>query len=172
MHTHPIMIGTALAASALAATPGHATPRPGEALGTTGNSPAAAYSAAVTQVCAGALLFDNPHQMGTRPDALSIADDIRASTAQRLDHLTAVSVPAELQNLNSRWIDSQRRLAALYATTWVRIYDTIDATHTPTQRATLPTRLEKLIHAPDALKSTAARLELELNVPDCTGGGT
>ena len=110
--------------------------------------------------------------MGTRPDALSIADDIRASTAQRLDRITALPVPAELQNLNNRWLDSQRRLAALYATTWVRIYDTIDATHTPAQRATLPTRLEKLIHAPDTLKRAAALLELNLHVPDCTGGGT
>ena len=72
-----------------------------------------------------------PHQMGTRPDALSIAEDIRASTARRLDRVTAVPVPPELQDLSSRWIDSQRRLAALYATTWVRIYDTIDAAHTP-----------------------------------------
>ena len=173
-----IVVGTALATAALAsfpasaaATSGRAAPTQGESLGTTGDSPAAAYSAAVTQVCAGALLFDHAHQMGTRSDALSIADDIRASTARRLDHVTAVSVPTELQNSNSRWIDSQRRLAALYATTWVRIYDTIDAAHTSAQRATLPKRLEKLIHAPDALKSTAARLELELNVPDCTGGG-
>ena len=173
-----IVGGTALAAAALAslpasaaATSGRAAPTQGESLGTTGDSPAAAYSAAVTQVCVGALLFDHAHQMGTRSDALSIAADIRASTARRLDHVTAVSVPPELQSSNSRWIDSQRRLAALYATTWVRIYDTIDAAHTPAQRATLPKRLEKLIHAPDALKSTAARLELELNVPDCTGGG-
>ena len=52
-----------------------------------------------------------------------------------------------------------------------RIYDTIDAAHTPTQRATLAKRLDKLVHAPDALKSTARHLELELHVPDCTGGG-
>ena len=162
-----IVGGTVLAAAALASLAASAAATSGPAA----DSPAAAYSAAVTQVCAGALLFDHAHQMGTRSDALSIAADIRASTARRLDHVTAVSVPPELQNSNSRWIDSQRRLAALYATTWVRIYDTIDAAHTPAQRATLPKRLEKLIHTPDALKSTAARLELELNVPDCTGGG-
>ncbi len=158
-----IVAGTALAAAALAsfpasatATSGHATPTPGESLGTTGDSPAAACSAAVTRVGAGALLFDNAHQMGTRSDALSIADDIRASTARRLDRVTAVSVPPELRNLNNRWIDSQRRLAALYATTWVRIYDTIDATHTPAQRTALPKRLEKLVHAPDTLKSSGS----------------
>ena len=49
------MIGTALVASAFAATPGRAEPTPGESLGTTGNSPAAAM-AAVTQICAGAPL--------------------------------------------------------------------------------------------------------------------
>ena len=93
-----IVGGTALAAAALASLAGECrrdirprSPAPSD-------SPAAAYSAAVTQVCAGALLFDHAHQMGTRPDALSIADDIRASTARRLDHVTAVSVPPELQN--------------------------------------------------------------------------
>jgi hypothetical protein len=109
--------------------------------------------------------------MGTRSDALSIADDIRASTARRLDRVTALSVPPELDQITSRWIDSQRRLASLFATTWVRIYDTIDAAHTRAQRATLAERLEKLVHAPDALKLAAGRLELGLHVPDCTGGG-
>ncbi len=131
----------------------------------------AGYSRAVVQICAGALLFDKPHQMGTRSDALSIADDIRASTARRLDLVTAVSVPPELQDISARWIDSQRRLAALYATTWVRIYDTIDAAHTSAQRTTLAKRLEKLVHAPDPLKRAAGLLELELPIPYCTGGG-
>ena len=73
--------------------------------------------------------------------------------------------------LNSRWISSQRRLASLYARLWVRIYDTIDAARTPAQQATLPERLKELVHAPDPLKLAAGRLELELHVPDCTGGG-
>jgi hypothetical protein len=171
MHTLPIVIGTALVASALAATTGRAAPTPGGSLGATESSPAAAYSVAVTQICAGSLLFDNAHKMGTRADALSIADDIRASTARRLDRVTAVSVPPELQHITGRWTDSQRRLAALYARTWVRIYDTIDAANTSGQRATLAERLEKLVHAPDALKLAARHLELELQVPDCTGGG-
>ena len=65
--------GTALAAATLAsipvsaaATSGRAAPTQGGSLGATGDSPAVAYSAAVTQICAGALLFDNAHQMGTR----------------------------------------------------------------------------------------------------------
>ena len=156
--------GTTVAATALASMPaGAAATGPGRT--------AASYSVAVTQICAGALLFDKPHQTGTRPDALSIAEDIRASTAQRLERVTAVPVPPELQDLSNRWIESQLRLAALYATAWVRIYDTIDAAHTPAQRAALPKRLEKLVHAPDKLKSTARKLGLELQVPDCTGGG-
>jgi hypothetical protein len=171
MRTLPIVIGTALVASAYAATLGRAAPTPGAPLGATESSPAAAYSAAITQICAGSLLFDNAHKMGTRSDALSIAGDIRASTARRLDLVTALSVPPELKLITSRWIDSQRRLASLFATTWVRIYDTIDAAHTRAKRATLVERLEKLVHAPDASKLAAGRLELELHVPDCTGGG-
>lgn len=134
-------------------------------------SPAAEYSAAVTRICAGALLFDNAHKMGTRADALSVARDIRASTARRLARVTALPVPPEFQRSSSRWISSQRRLAALYARTWVRIYDTIDAANTQAQRETLAERLDKLVHAPDQLKLAAGRLDLELHVPDCTGGG-
>jgi len=83
----------------------------------------------------------------------------------------ALSVLPELQDTSSRWISSQRRLASLYARLWVRIYDTIDAARTPAQLAMLPRRLQKLVHAPDPLKSAARHLELGLHVPDCTGGG-
>jgi hypothetical protein len=139
--------------------------------GAPGSSPAAEYSLAVTRICAGALLFEGTHEMGTRSDALEIAAAIRASSAQRLVRVTALSVPPELQDKSGRWISSQRRLASLYARLWVRIYDTIDAARTPAQLATLPKRLQKLVHAPDRLKSSAGRLELKLHVPDCTGGG-
>jgi transposase len=109
--------------------------------------------------------------MGTRADALAIARDIRASTTRRLARVTALSVPPELERIVSRWISSQRRLASLYARTWVRIFDAVDAARTQAQLATLPARLEKLVHAPDQLKVAPGRLELELHVPDCTGGG-
>lgn len=163
MRTFPIAVGVALVASTLAATAGRAGPTQG--------SPAAEYSAAVVQICAGALLFDGAHRMGTRSDALSIADDIRASTARRLARVTALSVPPDLERLSDRWISSQRRLAALYARTWVSIFDAIDAAQTQAQLATLAARLEKLVHTPDQLKVAAGRLELVLHVPDCTGGG-
>jgi hypothetical protein len=134
-------------------------------------SPGADYSTAVIRICAGALLFDHSHEMGTRADALAVARDIRASTARRLVRVAAVPVPPELQPISNRWISSQRRLAAAYARAWVQIYDTIDAAQTPAQRKTLATRLHQLVHASDSLRLAAGRLELELNVPDCTGGG-
>jgi hypothetical protein len=169
-----IIVGAAFVA-ALSAAPVLAvsTPRSGEAaVGVPGNARATEYSLAVTYICGGSLLFDHAHHMGTRADALAVARDIRASTARRLARVTALSVPRELKRTSSRWIVSQRRLAASYARIWVRIYDTIDGAHTPAQRATLPERLHQLVHAPDRLRLAASHLELELNVPDCTGGGS
>jgi len=161
MHAFPVVLATALAAAAPAVTPARAA---------TGNS-AAQYSLAVTRICAGALLFDHPHHMGTRPDARSVARDIRASTARRLARVTALSVPSELEPLSSRWISSQRRLAAAYARAWIQIYDTIDAARTPAQRDGLAERLHELVHASDPLRLAAGSFGLELHVPDCTGGG-
>jgi hypothetical protein len=161
MHTFPITVGAALVALTVA------TAAPG---GTAG-SPAADYAAGVTQICAGALLFDGAHQMGTHADALAIAEDIKASTARRLVSVTGLTTPPGLKSLSDRWVSSQRRLAALYAQLWVRIYDTIDAADTPAQRAALPDRLKRLVAEPDALKLVARHLEHALHVPDCTGGG-
>lgn len=173
MRTFPIAVGTILAATALSATAARAlaTPMSGAATGAQDRSSAAEYAGAVTQICAGALLFDHEHQMGTRSDALAVASDIRASTARRLVRVTALSVPPELLRLSILWISSQRRLAASYARNWVRIYDTIDAARRPAQRARLAKHLEQLVHAPDRLRLVAGRLELQLHVPDCTGGG-
>jgi hypothetical protein len=165
----PIIISMALIASTLAAAPGRAAP--GRTSAAAGSSPAAEYSSAVMQICAGALLFDHSHSMGTRSDALAVAQDIRASTARRLDRITALSVPLELKPTAVRWISSQRQLAALFARTWVRIYDAIDAAHTPEQMAALTEHLEQLVNAPARLRLAAGRLELKLHVPDCTGGG-
>jgi hypothetical protein len=155
------VVATALAATALVVTPAHAS----------SDDSAADYSVAVTRICAGALLFDHAHDMGTRADALSVARDIRDSTARRLARVTALGVPPALERLSSHWISSQRRLAASYARTWVRIYDAIDAARTPASRATLAARLHRLVQAPDPQRRAAGRLELALHVPDCTGGG-
>jgi hypothetical protein len=157
------VIGSALVAIALPATPARAIPSAPD------TSSATEYSLAVTRICGGALLFDHAHDMGTRADALAVARDIRASTARRLAKVVAVPVPRELRRISRRWIASQRRLAASFARTWVEIYDTIDAAKMPAQRAALPRRLHELVHAPDPLRLVAGRLELELHVPDCTG---
>jgi hypothetical protein len=172
MRVFLLVVGTAVATTVLAAIPAHATTRPLHAGATRahGAPSAAEYSLAVAHICTGALLFDGAHEMGTRAEALEVARDIRASTARRLARVTALSSPPGLQRLSSRWIASQRRLAAGYARAWVRIYDTIDAAHTPAQRATLAQRLHELVHASDPLRLLAARLEQELDVPDCTGG--
>jgi hypothetical protein len=168
-----VSLASAGTAMAFAATPGRAIPaRISAAIpGAPGSPSSGGYSVAVTRICRGALLFDHSHHMGTRADALAVARDIRASTARRLARVAAVPVPRELRQTSRRWISSQRRLAVLYARVWVRIYDTIDAARTPAQRATLVTRLHRLVHVPDPLRLAAGRLELELHVPDCTGGG-
>jgi hypothetical protein len=161
MRSFSVLAGSVLAAAALVAPPGHAASA----------DSATEYTRGVWRICGGSLLFDHPHDMGTRADALSVARDIRASTARRLARVTALPVPSELRRLNSRWISSQRRLAASYARNWVRIYDAIEAAVTPAQNAALPSRLHRLVHAPDRLRLAAGRLELTLHVPDCTGGG-
>jgi hypothetical protein len=128
------------------------------------------YSLAVTKICSGALLFEHAHAIGTEAGALAAAQDIRLSARRRLARVAAVPVPRELKRLATRWISLQRRLAESYATTWMRIHYAIDAARTPPQRARLPGRLATLLHAPDPLRRTSRRLELALNVPDCTGG--
>jgi hypothetical protein len=168
VRTLPAVAATALVATALTASSAHAVP-PETTGAKAGSTSAAEYSLAVTRICARALLFDHAHHVGTRADALSVARDIRASTARRLARVVAVPAPRELRPISRRWIASQRRLAASFAQTWVEIYDTIDAAKTPAQRAALARRLHGLVHAPDPLRLAAGRLELQLRVPDCTG---
>jgi len=130
----------------------------------------AAYSLAVTRICAGALLFEHAHAIGTDAGARAVAQDIRRSARRRLDRVAAVPVPPELRRPAGRWISLQRRLAESYATNWLRIHYAIDAARTPLQRARLAKRLETFVHAPDRLRRAAGKLELALHVPDCTGG--
>jgi len=158
MRVYIALVAAALAATALAQV----------SIGAGSTSPAR-YSRAVTRICAGALLFDHPHRMGTRDDALAVARDIRASTARRLARVVRVPVPRKLRPTSRRWIASQQRLAAAFARAWVQIYDAIDAAKTPEQLAALPGRLHDFVHASDPLRLAAGRLELKLHVPDCTG---
>jgi hypothetical protein len=130
------------------------------------------YSQSVRRICAGALLFDNPHAMGTHAGAIAVARDIRASTGRRLSRVAAVRPLPLLRQPVARWLSLQRRLADSYADNWVRIYDAIDTARTPAQHAGLARALERLVHAPDPLRRASARLEQQFDLPDCTGGST
>jgi hypothetical protein len=130
------------------------------------------WSDGVTQICAHALLFEGRHEIGTRAGAIAVARDIRASTARRLDRIRALEVPPPQPELSMQWLDLEQRLADVYASSYVRIYDAIAAAVTRKQRARLPRVLDRLVQAPDALRGKAASLEGQLHVPDCTGGGT
>jgi hypothetical protein len=130
------------------------------------------WSRQVTGICSHALLFEGSHQIGTRAGAVAVARDIRASTARRLWHIRALSIPAPQQRLSRRWLRLERRLAAVYASSYLRIYDAIAAANTPSERARLPRVLGRLLHMPDAIRETTTNLEQRLSVPDCTGGGT
>src|SRR5262245_21761291 len=129
------------------------------------------YSIAVTRICAGAVLFERSHPLGTLEGALAIARDIRSSTAHRLARVATVPAPPGFGDRSVRWISLQRRLAASYARAWVGIYETIDAARTPAQQAAITDRLGHIVHAPDPRRRASRRLEHELRVPDCTGGG-
>ena len=103
--------------------------------------------------------------------AVAVARDIRASTDRRLRQIRALPIAPPQQRLALRWLRLERRLAALYARSYLRTYEAIAAAKTRKQNDRLPRVLGKLLHAPDALRETTARLERRLQVPDCTGGG-
>jgi hypothetical protein len=131
---------------------------------------AASWSSGVSRICVHALLFEKRHRIGTRAGAVSVAVDIRASTARRLGKIHALrAAPAE-PALAAEWVTLERRLAAAYARVYVEIYDVIAAAQTVRQRAREPEALAALVHRPDRLRSAAAALERRLRVPDCTGG--
>ena len=69
------------------------------------------YSLSVARICAGALLFEHPHAIGTDPGARAAARDIRRSARRRLARVAAVPAPRELTGLARRWISLQRRLS-------------------------------------------------------------
>ncbi len=130
----------------------------------------AAYSRAVTGICAHALLFEGRHAIGTRAGAVAVARDIRASTRRRLELVAALPTSPAQRSRVAPWLALERRLADVYASSYLRIYDVIAAARTPVQRARAPRILERLVHAPDRLRQAAARLGQRLRLPDCTGG--
>jgi hypothetical protein len=128
------------------------------------------WSRAVSGICSHALLFEGPHEIGTRAGAVAVGRDIRASTERRLRRIRGLQVvPPQRRNAN-RWLQLERRLADVYASNFVRIYDAIAAATTETLRAQLPPVVRRLLSEPDALSAATARLEQRLFVPDCTGG--
>ncbi len=147
------------------------------AVGTASSSSSAAdkprmtWSGAVTRICANALLFEEEHQLGTRAGAIAVARDIRASTARRLQSIRALRIRPPQRRLSLRWLALEQRLAAVYARSFVAIYDAIAAAESPQQRNELPNVLRRLMDAPDGLREMTTNLERRLRVPDCTGGG-
>ncbi len=129
-----------------------------------------AWSRDVTQICARGLLFDGRHEVGTRAGALAVADDIRATTGRRLELVAALPPPVDLRALAARWLAVEQRLAAVYAHSYVRIFEVIDAGSPPGQRAREAQVISGLLGAPDRLQRAAAVFEGRLHVPDCTGG--
>lgn len=130
----------------------------------------AGYSRAVLQICAGALLFDGRHEIGTRAGAIAVSKDIRATGGRRLRRVDAVPKPAGSADIAFRWIGVERRLVEMYASTYLQIWDEIERANSPAQRAALPQALHALLHRPDQLQYRAAGLEQRLRVVDCTGG--
>jgi len=129
------------------------------------------FSQRVTSICAGALLFDGEHAIGTRAGAIAVSRDIRRTGMRRLDRVAAVAEPTRQESMIRQWLRVQRLLVAAFARDYLRIWDEIESAHTRAQRTGLPARLDALVHEPDSLKRRADAYELRLGVPDCTGGG-
>ena len=130
----------------------------------------AAYSRAVSRICTGAPLFSHKHEIGTRAGAIAVSRDIRTTGHKRLRRVDAVTKPVETAAADRRWIATERKLVEMYAADYLRIWNQIERANTAAPRARLPLVLHRLVHAADALKLRAGKLELRLSVPDCTGG--
>jgi hypothetical protein len=130
----------------------------------------AAYSRAVSRICIHPRLFTHKHEIGTRAGAIAVSRDIRATGHHRLRRVDAVAKPPRTAGNDRHWILVERKLVDMYATNYLRIWDEIERANTAAERARLPRVLHRLVHASDALKLRAGRLELKLSVPDCTGG--
>jgi hypothetical protein len=126
----------------------------------------------VTEICAHALLFEESHEIGDRSGAVAVASDIRASTGRRVQNIRALPVRPTRQRLAVRWLSLEQRLADVYASSYLRIYDAIANAKTARQRARLPRAVFRLLHRPDGIRKTAVAVGQRLGVPDCTGGGT
>jgi hypothetical protein len=132
----------------------------------------AAFSKRVSHICAGALLFEGRHKIGTRAGAVAVSRDIRRTGARRLRRVAAVPEPHSPVAMIRGWQEVEHRLVTTYARDYLLIWSAIENANGAAQRARLPARLHALVHDPDALKRKAGLYELRLRVPDCTGGGS
>jgi len=168
-------VGCLAAALALAAAPAAFGADPphgshGEETDAPAVTTATTYSRAVGQICAGAVLFEQPHRIGTRAGALAVASDIRATSRRRLALVATVQPAPRQEAMAVRWQAVEQRLADAYALNYVRIYDLIAAPRSPQAEPRVARRLARLMRAPERLRMAAARAERQLHVPDCTGG--
>ena len=129
----------------------------------------APWSSAVTRICAHARLFEGRHEIGTLAGAIAVSRDIHSSTRRRLAKVAQLPTPNDRKAID-HWLALERRLAAAYATSYLKIYQVIAATRTPPQHAQELRLLGRLLHAPDHINRAATRLGALLDVPDCTGG--
>jgi hypothetical protein len=131
----------------------------------------ATFSNEVNRICAGAVLFEGTHEIGTRDGAVAVSNDILETGTRRLSRVAAVPRPASQAAIIGRWLEVERRLVAAYARDYLLIWDAIEDEYGQEQHALLPARIQALVHDPDALKRKAGGYELRLGLPDCTGGG-
>jgi hypothetical protein len=144
----------------------------GIATATASGAPQTTFSANVTEICVGALLFNGQHQIGTRAGAVAVSQDIRETGTRRLRLVAAIPQPASQAAAVREWLNIEHRLVAVYARNYLRIWDAIERANTPVELARLPQQVQRLIHEPDLLKHQASVYQVNLNVPDCTGGGS
>jgi hypothetical protein len=123
----------------------------------------AQYARAVSHICAGALLFNGTHAIGTRAGAVSVSRAIRATGSARLRRVELLRKPPKTAELVETWLGIEHRLVGVYASTYLLIWNEIE--HGPRVRV-----LRALVDRPRPLELRAALLEATLGLPDCTGG--
>ncbi len=136
---------------------------------TPAGSTAAAYSRDVFRICAGAVLFEGSHALGTRQGTLDAAADIRASTQRRLAEVARVPTPADEARTIARWLAVEQQLADAYAQDLVQLYDLIATVSTSADADRASQSMRAVTDASYPIRLAAGRLELKLGVPDCTG---
>jgi hypothetical protein len=130
------------------------------------------FSQRVNRICAGALLFEGRHEIGTRAGAVSVSRDIRKTGTRRLRRVAAVPKPESQAAAIARWLEVERRLVAAYARDYLLVWDAIEKAYRQGRKSSLPARIRALVHDPDDLKRQARKYELTFGLRDCTGGGS